>query len=59
MTKPVKVVFKKKVNGKTYTSYGYYVSEEDFKERNGSMTFVRLTKQTKPVKKTKKAKETT
>ena len=54
MAKPVKVVFKKNVNGKTHTSAGYYDSEEDFKERNTTMIFVRLTKQTKPPKKLKK-----
>ena len=48
MINQVKVIFKKKKNGMTHTSDGYYVSEEDFKSRNGTLFFVSLTTKTKP-----------
>lgn len=49
MTEPVKVQFKKKQNAtKTHESHGYYTSEEDFNNRNGTLIFIKLTSKTKP-----------
>ena len=48
MIKPVKAIFRKMENGKDRESYGYYISEEDFNERNPTLFFQKLTKKTKP-----------
>ena len=56
MNEPVKVIFKKLENGIEYASEGYYTDEADFKERNHTLFFVKMTNRTKPIP---KKKETT
>ncbi len=46
--KPVKAIFKKMEKGIDRESYEYYVDEEDFRKRNPTLFFVRLTKKTRP-----------
>ena len=48
-----KVIFSKKENGRTYTSAGYYKDAADFKERNPTMFFDRMTGTKKKPKKVK------
>ena len=46
-----KVIFKTKPHLKEKTSWGYYDNEEDFRSRNPTCVFVRMTKQKrKPTK---------
>jgi len=57
MIEPVKVIFKKTPNGKTYESSGYYTSEADFKSRNCTLIYMNLTTKTKPIPKKKESKD--
>lgn len=45
-----KVFFKKKPDGIKRTSYGYYVDEEDWKSRNSTYIFIKLTNIAEKVK---------
>ena len=55
---PVKAQFKKKTSTtKIHESHGYYISEEDFNNRNCSLEFVKLTKKTKPIPTKRKTKD--
>ena len=56
MIEPVKAKFKKMANGKTYESEGYYTSEADFNQRNGTLIYMNLTNKTKPIPKKKEEK---
>ncbi len=56
MKKPVKVRFKKLKNGHIYLSEGYYLDEDDFKKRNGTLFFEGLTTKTKPIPVKKESK---
>ena len=56
LTEPVKAIFKKKIDGKTYESDGYYVSESDFNRRNCTLIYISLTTKTKPIPKKRKKK---
>ena len=49
MAKPTKARFKKMKDGKTYLSSGYYLDEQDFKDRNCTLFFVEMTSIVKPL----------
>jgi len=49
---PVRALFKIKENSNTVReSHGYYVSQEDFRDRNPTLVFMVLTNKTKPASK--------
>ena len=48
MSKPTKVRFNKKENGKLYLSAGYYLDQKDFEDRNCTLIFVEMTSIVKP-----------
>ena len=55
---PVKAQFKKNTNAtKIHESHGYYISEEDFNDRNCSLEFIKLTNKTKPIRVKRKTKD--
>lgn len=49
MSKPVKVKFRKKLNGKIFLSAGYYVDQADWDSRNNTYVIEEWTKITKPI----------
>jgi len=51
---PVKVKFRKMENStEIHETFGYYIDEADFNNRNPTLFFDSMTKKTKPLPKTK------
>lgn len=57
MSEPVKVRFRKVVNGKIHLSGGYYLDQADWDNRNNTFKVVEFTEITKPPPKKKEAKK--